>query len=556
MPTDIYTLGIKADTTDIRKADADLDALAKSASGTEQSVKRFTGSVGQLGTTLKQVSAGTVNLEKTAGKLGNSMSKLGGAFRLQKGSAQQLGYQLQDVAVQAQMGVSAFTILGQQGSQLAMVLGPQGALIGAAIAIGAALGGVMHKAITGTGKDLDDLVERIGNATDGFREMASVQRMAVAQDRELGRLQAIAAMEALKEKVDAAKEGLETLNNTFFYFTRSDNQKGIDLTSKQIERQSAEVVRLAAEYKTASEEMNGFNDLTKEMLSGEGVGPSKTNEPNRAEREGALLNALFSEQQGFREEQQAAESALLNALLQEKIDFAAAEREMDEKQRVSDRTWLAEKRNQRENALAGELQAIADFYGNVEELRHADNMANGNALQEQLNQRREVGNGERQGLKEFDRKTAEDNKKAENDKLDVKRRTSGAISELMNSQSKELFNTAKAASMAETIMNTYTGMSKAVAQGGIFGFGAAGLIAAAGASQVANIASTSFGDSSVKGSNMPTEAPTNITNNTQSSATTINISGGVGFGVDELTALFDSDAVIINKDSAQGRALR
>jgi len=62
----------------------------------------------------------------------------------------------------------------------------------------------------------------------------------------------------------------------------------------------------------------------------------------------------------------------------------------------------------------------------------------------------------------------------------------------------------------------------------------------------------------MKGTSMPdpVAAQSNITNNTQSSSTTINISGGVGFTTDDLTALFDSDAVIINRDSAQGRALR
>ena len=553
MPTDIYTLGIKADTTDIKRADADLDALAKSASGTEQSVKRFTGSVGQLGTTLKQVSAGTVNLEKTAGKLGGSMSKLGGAFKLQRGSAQQLGYQLQDVAVQAQMGVSAFTILGQQGSQLAMVLGPQGALIGAAIAIGAALGGIMHKAITGVGEDLDDLVERIGKATDGFREMASVQRMAVANDRDSIRSTKVLAMEALKEEVNDANEDLKILNNTFFYFTRSKNQKGIDLTTNKIIDQAVEVTRLSADYLTASKNLADFNKETEQILSGEGVGESETGLLTRSERERALLNALFDEQQGFREARKAGESALLKALDEEQNSFRVQKQERDD-------LALEHGYAKYYNVLQMQYQATIEFNQLAEDANKLKLDRETAYMVDQYQMRADMQkDADEKSLLDaikFSRDAAEDDKKNEEEKLDVKRRTSGAISELMNSQSKELFNLAKAASIAETIMNTQVGMSKAIAQGGILGFGAAGIIAAAGASQVANIASTSFGDSSVKGSSMPTEVPSNITNNTQSSSTTINISGGVGFGVDELTALFESDAVIINKDSAQGRALR
>ena len=60
--------------------------------------------------------------------------------------SQQLGWQLQDVAVQAQMGTSAFVILSQQGSQLAAAFGPTGALVGATIAVIGALAGVAYSA--------------------------------------------------------------------------------------------------------------------------------------------------------------------------------------------------------------------------------------------------------------------------------------------------------------------------------------------------------------------------------------------------------------------------
>ena len=63
-------------------------------------------------------------------------------FRNLRGITQNLGWQLQDVAVQAQMGTSAFVILGQQGSQMASAFGPTGALVGAFIAIVSSLAGV------------------------------------------------------------------------------------------------------------------------------------------------------------------------------------------------------------------------------------------------------------------------------------------------------------------------------------------------------------------------------------------------------------------------------
>jgi hypothetical protein len=63
-----------------------------------------------------------------------------GGLRLMRGGMGQLGHQVQDVAVQLQMGQNALLIFGQQGSQVASLFGQNGALIGAVLAVGAALG--------------------------------------------------------------------------------------------------------------------------------------------------------------------------------------------------------------------------------------------------------------------------------------------------------------------------------------------------------------------------------------------------------------------------------
>jgi hypothetical protein len=65
------------------------------------------------------------------------------SFRNLRGQAQNLGWQMQDVAVQAQMGTDALVILSQQGSQVASGFGPAGAVVGALIAVGGAIAGVV-----------------------------------------------------------------------------------------------------------------------------------------------------------------------------------------------------------------------------------------------------------------------------------------------------------------------------------------------------------------------------------------------------------------------------
>lgn len=111
-----------------------------------------------------------------------AVKEAGAQFQFMKGGMSGVGFQLQDIAIQAQMGTSAFVILGQQGSQIASMFGPGGAMVGAFIAVGAALAGVLApslmeskssaelleeslsalgKIMTTTGGDADVLTERI-----------------------------------------------------------------------------------------------------------------------------------------------------------------------------------------------------------------------------------------------------------------------------------------------------------------------------------------------------------------------------------------------------------
>lgn len=95
-----------------------------------------------------------------------------GSMRGLRGQAQNLGWQLQDVAVQAQMGTNGLVILGQQGSQLASGFGPMGALIGAGIAVGAAAIGVLAKTMKETEVDTASLTDTIKSLKSGLDELA------------------------------------------------------------------------------------------------------------------------------------------------------------------------------------------------------------------------------------------------------------------------------------------------------------------------------------------------------------------------------------------------
>lgn len=125
--------------------------------------------------------------DTAAGKLGDTTQKTAPKLRTFGTGAQQIGYQVQDMVVQIQGGTSAFVAIGQQGSQLAGAFGPGGAVIGAIIALSAAVAGTLVKSLGGakvsaeelqaSTKTLDDVLQKNKDGTyelsDSFVELAN-----------------------------------------------------------------------------------------------------------------------------------------------------------------------------------------------------------------------------------------------------------------------------------------------------------------------------------------------------------------------------------------------
>ncbi len=78
-------------------------------------------------------------------------------------------------------------------------------------------------------------------------------------------------------------------------------------------------------------------------------------------------------------------------------------------------------------------------------------------------------------------------------KISQTQSTLGTLSTLMNSHSKKAFEVGKIAAIANAVINTAEGATKALAQGGFFGFAMAAAVIAAGTVQIQNIKSTQFG---------------------------------------------------------------
>lgn len=114
--------------------------------GAEQSAKQ-----------LDALTQSSTKADTAVTKVGADAEKASPKLRMFGTGAQQVGYQMQDLIVQIQSGTSAFVAIGQQGSQLAGAFGPGGAVIGAIIALSAAVGGVLYKALGDSTKSLEEI---------------------------------------------------------------------------------------------------------------------------------------------------------------------------------------------------------------------------------------------------------------------------------------------------------------------------------------------------------------------------------------------------------------
>lgn len=114
--------------------------------GAEQSAK-------QLDTLTQSSTKADTAVTKTGAAAEKATPKMSGFGT----KAQQAGYQIQDFVVQVQSGTSVFVAFGQQASQLAGSLGPGGAVLGAVIALSAAIGGVLYKALGDSTKSLEEI---------------------------------------------------------------------------------------------------------------------------------------------------------------------------------------------------------------------------------------------------------------------------------------------------------------------------------------------------------------------------------------------------------------
>lgn len=167
--------------------------------------------------------------DTSATKMSSSVEKASPKLRGFGTGAQQVGYQVQDMIVQIQGGTSAFVAIGQQGSQLAGAFGPGGAVIGAIIALSAAVAGTLVKSLGGakvsaeelqaSTKTLDDVLQKNKDGTyelsDSFVTLANnIDTASQAQAKFYEAQSAtVTQTEGAKEAITDLVDSLDTWTN-------------------------------------------------------------------------------------------------------------------------------------------------------------------------------------------------------------------------------------------------------------------------------------------------------------------------------------------------------
>ena len=256
---------------------------------------------------------------------------------------------------------------------------------------------------------------------------------------------------------------------------------------------------------------------------------AQVNKNKNTETETALIEAqanaagVLAAVEGFRSEQKVNELGLdremleMNAALgQSDADLAYARAKFNAEQiedKVLSATTLRALEEERMQEEMLRLEGIV-------ELANAGTQAEVDALialdvfreesrQANINADRAVLDASVEANAKKNKKIEEDDKKAEAKKAELRALALGAIKSIADSLSKgnekeqkKAFQINKAISIGTAIQNTATGVTKAFAIGGPAGFITGGLVAAAGAAQIATIAKTQF-----KGADTGVDAP-------------------------------------------------
>ncbi len=256
MATDVARLSLDISVNGAERAQSAMEAVRSG------SVKLTRATDEQIAAQTRLTSAFNRQSAPAVGRFRRSLSGLRQSFKLQKGATQQAGFQIQDFTTQIAAGQSATVAFGQQASQLAGILGPGGAVLGAFIAIGAALTGVVMTAFSETEESTESLRKRILDLRD------SVDELTDAQIRQV-KVEFFAENRARLKQINEFRSRIRDLRSELEAFANA-GADGTQVTAglTDPDKARAEINRLTAEIDTLFQTGNQAAEELDELING------------------------------------------------------------------------------------------------------------------------------------------------------------------------------------------------------------------------------------------------------------------------------------------------
>ena len=429
---------------------------------------------------------------KKADKLGKGAGKGGKGVKLMGRNAGQAGIQVQQLVGQIQAGTNASVALSQQAADLGFVLGVP--LLGVAVSLAAGLGGALVASLMDTTNWTKRLKEHVEELAEEYGDLTKAQAEWLAV--------------GLAEELENANTQLDKTVQKMYNLQNLIGRKDDFLEAK------SNVDSLRQIIAGLTEDLERLNSI----IAGNG-------DPS------AVADRMFPSQEIARRRRLS---------LQSEIDALVAYETKAEKERAEAQAKGHAKfaRQGRDVGLMAREQEAADAQ------THLTLMASYYREYSESRVASDIWAAEQAEIAE---------EKKQNNIQTIRSSFDSLFRDMMDSQNKDIFEIGKLGAASKAAVDAYTAINATLAQGGAFAVPAATAIGAAAFANVASIMSTQFGSQGGR-SAAAAVPPPSITNSTQSTQATINITGGVGFGLDELqTALNDNDVILFNKDSAQAR---
>jgi len=318
--TDKFGIALGVDTSGLKKGSSELDKFAGAAGKAGAAAEDFEKSTSGAGAAADGLGG------KALPKVNGQLPKTTRNFGMAKNGAQQLGFQIQDIAVQLQGGTSPFVALGQQGSQIAGIFGPGGAALGAVIAIGSAISGTLVGSLMNATEQTDDLTEAVANLRAELNKATSEQ-ISKALIKDTAAIEK--AMNDINSDVrgvrDNARETLKELTGLEdgFLMPLSDSEllsatrKRLRENFKLYQEQQESIVKLQKDTALAQFEartgLKGFETQTNQDVLGYNVNDYLKELEDQAARE-ILINERKNEQKRRSDEKLAEDKKRMQAL--------------------------------------------------------------------------------------------------------------------------------------------------------------------------------------------------------------------------------------------------